>query len=284
MAGMTVGGSSSGGAGAAGTPNANGGATSGGIASAVAGLGGAAGDAAAAGAPDNAPSGAAGMRSSNCPTSAQWCLDFEDGGFDGWLKKESGGTIAVDTTLAHGGVRSLAIHTPAGKRGAHLEASGAPLFPLPTGKLWGRMMVYVDGVPDGHTNFASGSGMGGGSYNVSEQHGSFMMSYYAGSAATDCWARPKAGVKVPSRRWSCWEWSFDGEHNQLQYWLDGSLLVTVDGTGDGCLSGNGVWKAPSEFQTLQIGEEIQQPGAGESSVWIDDVAVSNVERLGCPIP
>jgi hypothetical protein len=250
---------------------------------------GATGDAAAAGKAGGSVGGGGeagggagtGHLAANCPATAQLCLDFEDDSFAGWTKKESGGTLLIDAAFASHGAHSLAIHAPSGQRGAHLEARGAPLFPLPTGKLWGRMMVYVDGVPDGHTNFASGSGMGGGAYNVSEQHGSFMMSYYAGSPATDCWARPKNGVKVPVKTWACWEWSFDSQNNRLEYWLDGALLVTVDGTGDGCLSGNGTWKAPSEFQALQIGEEIQQPG-GDSKVWLDDVAISNVERVGCP--
>jgi hypothetical protein len=89
---------------------------------------------------------------------------------------------------------------------------------------------------------------------------------------------------VPTKRWSCWEWSFDSKRNQLRYWVDGSELVTVDGMGDGCLSGNGVWQAPTEFQRLQIGEEIQQPSGADSTVWIDDVAISHVERVGCPTP
>lgn len=66
-----------------------------------------------------------------------------------------------------------------GQAGAASSAAGS--------QLWGRMMVYFEGVPDGHTDLARGNG--GPNYDVGEQHDSIMLNYYAGSAATDCWAR-----------------------------------------------------------------------------------------------
>jgi hypothetical protein len=152
----------------------------------------------------------AGAASGACPANAQLCLDFEDGTFAGWNKKESGGTITVDSTHFSQGNKALLISVPAGKAGGMIENHGAPLFPLPDKQLWGRMMVYFEGVPDGHTDVARGNGGNGGpNYNVGEQHGSVMLNYYAGSAATDCWARPKPEKKVPDKTWMCWEWRFD---------------------------------------------------------------------------
>ncbi|RYZ08052.1 MAG: hypothetical protein EOO73_10185 [Myxococcales bacterium] len=303
MGGAAQGGALFGGAGAGavnpGGTNASGAAATGGAAGSDAGApsgagasvqGGAAGSAGSAtgagGSAGGGVSGAAGAAGSGnlCPPHAQVCLDFESGDYPGWNKKESGGTITVDGAHARHGQRSLLITTPANQRGGMIENHGAPLFPLPSKKMWGRVMVYFEGVPDGHTDLIRGSAANGGpNYNVGEQHDSIMLNYYAGSRATDCWARPKPEKKVPDQTWMCWEWSFDSANNAVEYWLDGALLRSVNGTGDGCLEGNGVWKAPASFESVSVGEQIAELSPNTAfKLWVDDVAVSNTERVGCP--
>ena len=41
---------------------------------------------------------------------------------------------------------------------------------------------------------------------------------------------------VPVGKWSCAEWYFDGQSNQMKFWLDGSEVssVDIDGKGAGC--------------------------------------------------
>lgn len=240
--------------------------------------------AASSGAGGMAGTGSGGGAGGVCPANAQVCLDFEDGAFTGWNKKESGGTITVDGTHFSHGSRALLISVPAGKAGGMIENHGAPLFPLPNKQLWGRMMVYFEGVPDGHTDMARGNGGNGGpNYNVGEQHDSIMLNYYAGSSATDCWARPKPEKKVPDKTWMCWEWRFDSAKNQMDFWMDGTLLRSVDKNGDGCLTGNGVWQAPPTFESISVGEQIAEVSNSTAyKAWIDDVAISNSARVGCP--
>jgi hypothetical protein len=271
----------------AGAPNASGGNGSGGNApsgGSAAGGGNSQAGAATGGAAGMAGASAGGAAGGLCPANAQLCLDFEDGAFAGWNKKESGGTISVDKTHFSHGTQALLISVPAGKAGGMIENHGAPLFPLPQKQLWGRMMLYFEGVPDGHTDLARGNGGNGGpNYNVGEQHDSIMLNYYAGSSATDCWARPKPEKKVPDKTWMCWEWRFDSAKNQMDYWMDGALLRSVDMNGDGCLTGNGVWQAPPTFESISVGEQIAEISNSTAyKAWIDDVAISNSARVGCP--
>lgn len=273
----------SGSAGSTAGGNATGGSSTGGNASS----GSAASEGSQAGATSGGAAGAGGTAASAlCPAHAQLCLDFEGGAFAGWNKKESGGTISVDKTHVSHGAQALLISVPTGQAGGLIENHGAPLFPLPEKQLWGRMMVYFEGVPDGHTDLARGNGGNGGpNYNIGEQHDSIMLNYYAGSSATDCWARPKPEKKVPDKTWMCWEWRFDSAKNQMDFWMDGTLLRSVDKNGDGCLTGNGAWQAPPTFESISVGELVaERSNSTAYKAWIDDVAVSNSARVGCPPP
>jgi hypothetical protein len=110
-----------------------------------------------------------------------------------------------------------------------------------------------------------------------------MLNYYNGSQATDCWARPKAPTPttVPIGRWSCWEWKFDAGTNNMQFFVDGALYRAVNMTGDGCLTGNGTWVAPSDFGTVSVGANIAEKGE-PMKMWFDDIAIGSQERVGCP--
>lgn len=208
-------------------------------------------------------------------------MDFESGAYPGWTK--NGNTLVVDSTRASHGTQALHISVPVNGAGGMLEFRGAPLFPLPNKQVWGRMLVYFEGVPDGHTDMANAKGQGPANYNVGEQHDSIMLNYYAGSQATDCWARPKPEKKVPDKTWMCWEWMFDSAKNHIDFWMDGTLLRSVDNTGDGCLQGNGPWQAPAAFEVIGVGERIAERSSTTAyQAWIDDVALSNTSRVGCP--
>jgi hypothetical protein len=229
-------------------------------------------------------------KSAPCPDSAVVCEDFEDGNLDGWTKRVTSGTVAIASTRAFSGKSALSIDVPANQRGGFIERTGAPLFPLPgqAKTMWGRVMVYFDSVSDGHTDIVRGAPEGGGRpwYNVGEQHGEILLNYYddRGAAVADCWARPDPGRLVALQTWTCWEWSFDGNANELQFWVDGQLSRRVSATGDGCTLGqNATWAAP-EFGALQLGAYIAETRDTDAQMWIDDIAVGTEGRLGCPAP
>lgn len=220
-----------------------------------------------------------------CPASALVCEDFEDGNLDGWTRLVTSGTLAIDAVHASSGTSALAIDIPANQRGGFIERAGAPLFPLPGKVMWGRVMVYFDSTSDGHTDIVRGAAAGGGNpwYNIGEQHGDILLNYYAGAAA-DCWARPSPSRTVALATWTCWEWSFDGNTNEMQLWIDGELSRQVSATGDGCLSGQATtWTAP-DFGSLRIGAYIAEPRDTVMQMWLDDIAVGTQGRLGCPPP
>ena len=88
---------------------------------------------------------------------------------------------------------------------------------------------------------------------------------------------------APVGKWSCAEWYFDGQNNQMRFWLDGTELtdLAVNGTGEGCV-GQPVgytWTAPT-FSRLDMGWE-SYAADDERSIWIDDVVISNTQ-VGCP--
>jgi hypothetical protein len=220
-----------------------------------------------------------------CPASALVCDDFEDGNLDGWTRVLTNGTMAIDNVHASSGTSALSINIPANLRGGFIERRGAPLFPLPNKTMWGRLMVYFSGVSAGHTDIVRGATTTGGTpqYNVGEQTGQILLNYYNGSAF-DCWARPRPGKVIPLNTWMCWEWSFDGNANNMKFFIDGQLSREVAATGDGCLSGQAsVWTAP-DFGSLRIGAFIAEPQPTVMQLWIDDIAVGTQERIGCPAP
>jgi hypothetical protein len=197
----------------------------------------------------------------------------------------SGGTLVVNGTKPSHGKNSLQIDVAAMQYGGALIRKGAPLFPLPNKRMWGRLMIYFDTIADGHTDFIRGAATNGATpqYNVAEQHGEIMLNYYAGSAS-DCWARPKPGKVVPLKTWMCWEWSFDGATNQMQFYIDGTLSRQVDAVGDGCLTNpTQTWVAPV-FSELRIGEYIAERSPNAQRIWIDDIAVGTTSRIACPAP
>lgn len=217
-----------------------------------------------------------------CPSAALFCEDFEDGNLDGWTKMESGGTLAIDTTHAFSGKNALGITLATGQRGGWLQRTGSPLFPLPGNAIYGRVMMYFEALPAGHTDFVRGASTGGQTpwYNVGEQTGKVLLNYYGNGS--DCWARPSPSTNIPLQTWMCWEWSYDGSKNQMQFFIDSQLSRMVDGVGDGC-TGPNVWTAP-QFNYLAIGAYNAQPANAPSvgKMWFDDIAVSTTGRVGCP--
>ena len=148
-------------------------------------------------------------------------------------------------------------------------------------------MVWFDAVADGHTDIVRGQAASGGNpaYNVAEQHGVYMMNYYNGSSATDCWARPKAPTPtmVAKGKWMCWEWKFDAGNDFMQFFVNGALYREVNKTGDGCLTCNGEWFAPADFGMVSIGSQIAEKGTAHK-MWFDDIAIGTAARIGCPAP
>jgi len=249
---------------------------------------------------------------------ATFCDDFESyaaGAQPGgsWTTRTTLGAVVVDDTQARSGSRSVKLTTQAktsdGIKTAFIRLGGAPVFPSPGNVLYGRMMVRLEAAPTAsvHWTMIQGSGVVpgqsyhayyryGGQLPVLAVDGTFLGSqlmanydtpdsYPIGSGtgpASDCWHHSSKTV-LPTGKWSCLEWKFDGGNNEMTLSLDGVALpdLTVTGTGDGCVNATPdfVWAAPV-FDHLDLGWESYQADDART-FWIDDVAVSSAP-IGCP--
>jgi hypothetical protein len=220
------------------------------------------------------------------------CDDFEANMVgrapNGWTAAVGGasaGTMRVDDVRAYSGTKAVHVTTPAGARGQAFFSR--PLSGLPGNSFFGRMMIWVSATPPKgvHWDNIRGSGKlpgtnqqawynygGGGS-------GTMMANYY--TTGSDCWKTSKS--LLPTQRWACVEWHYDGTNNEMHYWLDGKPVgdLTVITKGDGC-TGTNLWKAPT-FDRLSLGWYNAQTTPIDVDMWIDDVAV-DTKQIGCPPP
>lgn len=307
--GSTIGsgGSAAGGAGTggAGAP-ANGGAPAGGVAttggaagSPTAGSGGASGG--SAGTPPNDPCG-----------DALFCDDFEaapagQAPSGVWAPRTSSGSVSVDTEKARSGSKSVKFTTEAkdGVKTAFLRLKSDSVFPVTGNHFFGRMMMWLDSAPTESVHWtllqATGTVPGqnyraqyryggqhpvleGGTFKGSQWMGNYETpdSYAGTGPSTDCWHHGNQTV-IPTAKWTCVEWEFDGPNATMRLWVDGAALddLTVVGKGQGCVSQDAAyaWTAP-DFAELELGWESYQNDAART-LYVDDVVVST-KPIGCP--
>ncbi len=238
-----------------------------------------------------------------------FCDDFEAPALDAapaapWtVNAGAGASVRVTAEQAATGEQALRIDAPS-KVPAFLELSGGPTFPLPQNSLFGRARFYFESFPstEMHWTFIAASGTRSDDQHRAEyryggqkpllEAGSFAGSqlmanyetpdFYAGNApGSDCWHH-SSGRALPTQRWVCVEWQFDGPTNSMRLWIDGAAAqdLTVEGTGDGCVHQptSYVWTAPT-FEKVSLGWQGYQDDEPRT-VYVDDVALAQ-ERIGC---
>jgi len=173
------------------------------------------------------------------------------------------------------------------------------IFPAASRELFGRAMMYLDATPNAtvHWTILQGEGRAADGthdayyrYGGQQQNGAGLMANYETNmgVSTDCYSH--SAMRMPTRAWTCVEWHFKVATNEEQLWLNGNEvgdLHVVDRpttAGSGCLGNgvNGEWLAPPQFTTLHLGWEQYQQTNNATNLWVDDVAISSTQRLGCP--
>ena len=233
-----------------------------------------------------------------------FCDDFEsyDAGAQPngkWSPQVSGGSMAIDTSRAHSGSKSVMIdaNTTAGYRSVLLKYADAAKLPPAGNHVYGRMMFYLESSPTTsvHWTFMDGTGETDAGYKSIYRYGGqspetakdggflgngLMANYDTPDSydstpigpSSDCYLHSK--TVVPVGKWSCAEFEFDGPHNTMKFTLDGAQVddLTMAGTGEGCVHqpATFVWLAPA-FSQLDVGFESYQAD-DERKMWIDDVA------------
>jgi hypothetical protein len=183
---------------------------------------------------------------------------------------------------------------PAGsaRTAALLVRQGAPLFPIAGNSFYGRMMVWITDAPPGiHFNNVIASGnlpnstqivkYGFGALMAKTAAAYTVRNTAAGAPVVDCYLG--GGATVPTKRWVCVEWRFDGAGNEMHYWYDGSPVSDVVKSAGTCVLGSApVWTAPT-FADIQLGWFQNQPTTVQLEMWMDDIAIHGTQRVGCPM-
>ncbi|HET6283696.1 MAG TPA: hypothetical protein VFH73_22265 [Polyangia bacterium] len=209
---------------------------------------------------------------------AMWTVDIGPAG---------AGTVRIDTAHVFSGTKSL--HITVMPRMDHNRAFITRMLPtLPDNTFYGRMMTWVVATPTPNVHwdniraqgFFPGT-MNDGQYNYGggQVSGNLMANYW--TRAADCWK--KSERRLPTGKWTCIEWLYDGAHDEMHYWLDGEEIadLAVPQKGDGCIqAGVNMWRAPP-FQKLSLGWYNAQPSPIPIEMWMDDVGI-DTKRIGCP--
>ncbi|HWO13009.1 MAG TPA: hypothetical protein VNN80_26095 [Polyangiaceae bacterium] len=245
--------------------------------------------------------------------SALFCDDFESltagvAPSGAWATNPNNGSVTVDTTRAFRGAQSVkastlsTAETGSTYKQAFMGVTGAPVVPVPSQAVYGRMMFYLESAPatSVHWTFADATGtVPGQTYHATYRYGgqlpiqggSQLMANYDTTdfyqtppvgPNTDCYQHADGKV-VPVGQWSCAELFFDGANASMHFWLDGAELtdLAVNRTGEGCVADpqDQTWVAPT-IERLNVGWESYQTDDARS-IWIDDVVFSST-RVGCP--
>lgn len=224
------------------------------------------------------------------------CDDFEDDapGMPGapWAVSTSQATLEVIEGDAYSGTRAIHITTEGGDgtyRRAFMSVEGAPVFPIASNVVWGRMMARFASVPAGAVHWTNIQGEGDvegmgfrGLYRYGGMNdGRILANYETQGVGSDCWRNSQ--TVMPSGTWTCLEWHYDGPTDTMEFFVDGAPIddVSVIGQGDGCITHDtgDNWYAPV-FDTMRLGWEHYQ-ATGAQEMWLDDVALDD-ERIGCP--
>ncbi|MES4902814.1 MULTISPECIES: hydrolase [unclassified Streptomyces] len=196
------------------------------------------------------------------------------------------GTATVDSTVAHGGTKSVRV---TGKAGYCNHAfAGTSLSGVPAGsQLYARFWVrHTTALPAQHVTFAALRDTNDNSKDLRMGGQNKALQWNRESDDATLPAQSPAGVALstplPVNTWTCLEFRLDRSAGRLDTWVNGSLVtgLVVDGTPtqdvDQQWLARGGWRpAPTD---LRLGWESY--GEGDDTLWYDDVAVGTA-RIGC---
>jgi hypothetical protein len=226
-----------------------------------------------------------------CPPGAA-CYDFERdvAGLPPAAPWTAKGPLVVDGVHTHGGKQAVHV-SPAGKD-ASAFFSLREGFPRAGNAYWGRVMIWADSFPPGKRHFTliQSTGTVPGKpeygktyYTVGAEGNQLITNYDTEGVKSDCW---KFGAPLPTRKWICLEWRFDGARDEIGVWVDGvedAAAHVRDGRGDGCIKHETAdryrWTAPT-FVGVDVGYEVYGRDEGHD-LWFDDLALG-AQRIGCP--
>jgi len=211
----------------------------------------------------SAGSGTGGGAAADC-SSFLLCDDFEDAapGATGspWkVGKGNGYTVEVVSTPVHGGTHAAHMSAPAASGNGYLTATKG----FPATDFWGRAWVRVKSAAKGHQCLIA--------LNAASDQVRVLNEMGSGEVASNLRSSDKlndaSATKVPQDTWFCFEWH--QAPTALHVYIDSKEVTAAAAT----------WSIAS-INSLQIGIQRFQDGAGTADFYYDDVAV-NTSRVGC---
>lgn len=211
------------------------------------------------------------------------CEDFESGSIDPsrWtIMTQNGGQVAVVEELAVAGTHALRVDIPLenGARGALVTVDGT-VFPLQPNHFFGRAFVHVtpDAPPSHSLLFFAEGDLGGKPvrYRLDSNNRRLNSRYVNPSLDVHGGLKKMSDYFLPADQWICIEWEYDGELDEMRYWVDDELLDEAEVTQNE----DPPWIAPV-FDRFEIGFRTYQPADVPAVVYWDEIALATF-RIGC---
>jgi hypothetical protein len=209
------------------------------------------------------------------------CDDFENTTLDTnlWSTLTNNGTVTIDSTRAARGTHSLHIHA-AGSAGTNVGIRETRTFPAQNDTLFGRAFVYLTATAQVHATLFESTGTIPGTnvtafYRYGFQFHTLLANYDTIGRTTDY---PIHSARtLPLNQWSCVEWQFKGDTNELHLWLNGSEVTDIAVQANH----SPPWAAPA-FTNVFLGWHLYSGTDPTPTIdlWLDGVAV-NGSRIGC---
>jgi hypothetical protein len=209
------------------------------------------------------------------------------------------GAVSIDSSRAASGQKAIKVRIESGAAsGGRIHYNAGPLFASPRPQLYGRMKIFMgaDGSSVHWTMFAASGVVPPGSaasghrtnylYSSFQQQGTkknlFGAVFSDNQTGQDCYQG--TSQFIPTNRWACVAFSFDGAALKYRLWLDGAAVPggAVNTTGAGCVSHppQTPWYGP-RFDEFYVGAWSWHPMSAPMELWIDDVVLDD-QPVSCP--
>ncbi|WP_185236442.1 hypothetical protein [Teredinibacter franksiae] len=263
---------------------------------------------------DTAPNSPLGAATNACEDKWLVCESFESSSDLADWQPSNIENIQLSHKYAIDGKRSLEFKATGGGYNASFIRKNLANIPQLQQSLYGRLWLYLDesNKLSGDFTFIQAAGQpkpGTGAPDntrvmyrarIDGRHDHFMANYETqidtdGDSIsdwhTDCWKHPNADgaaeppteYKIPHNQWSCVQWEYHVENNEMRYWLNGQALsdIQVNGAGDGCIGSDqqGAWTAPNAFDEIKLGIEQYHTWVKPRTLYMDKIAIND-----SPIP
>ncbi|MCE9672013.1 hypothetical protein LY474_29825 [Myxococcus stipitatus] len=239
------------------------------------------------GTPDGGGGGDGGTSgTAECPSHALLCESF-DNGLNGWEEGTQNATIQADGTKPRNGSGALHVVTKDGidekqGEGQAIAQWSKSITPFGT-QLFSRAHVFLNALPGDPGQMgtffvlfsAEDSDFGGIELQVIRDTGFALddWSFRSGQG----WNRqgPPVNLGMSTGRWVCLEWevrraSASATHGNARVYVDGALAHDFANIG------------MRSFERFTVGYGFVHPqGPSASEAWIDNLAISSTQRIGC---